>query len=142
MTTQNDLGYDTGVEEIFFNIWKKCWHVDYTFLGRELRSLMERWIDKEREGIFDTRPPPSPQYPKVELDNEVVEVTPPVEVPEQAPPTDVEEEEIASKPPPTEDEATPITPNKVAPVLPDEAAPIIVEEDEHVVDATNDAPSA
>ena len=141
MTTQYDPGYDMRVEEIFFNIWKKRWHVDYRFLGRELRRLMQRWIDEEREGIFDTRPLPSPQYPKVEVDSEVMEVTPPAEVPEQAPSAEDEEEEIASNPPPTEDEVTPNTPNKVTSVLPDEAAPIILEEDEHVVDATNDAPT-
>ena len=28
MTTQNDGAYDTGVEEIFFNIWRKRPDVD------------------------------------------------------------------------------------------------------------------
>ena len=57
MTAQYNAGYDTGVEEIFFNIWRKHLDNDYRFLGVELRNLMARWIDKEKEGILDTRPP-------------------------------------------------------------------------------------
>ena len=60
MTTQYDAGYDMRVEDIFFNIWRKRRDVDYRLLGGELTNLMARWIDEEREGILDTRPPPSP----------------------------------------------------------------------------------
>ena len=45
MTTHYDMGYDTGVKEIFFNIWRKRRDVDYRFLGAKLRKLMARWID-------------------------------------------------------------------------------------------------
>ena len=31
MTTQYDAGYNTGVEEIFFNIWRKRRDIDYMF---------------------------------------------------------------------------------------------------------------
>ena len=60
MTIQHDASYDLGVEKIFFNICRKCWDVDYRFLGREPMNLMTRWIDGERESILNTRPPPSP----------------------------------------------------------------------------------
>ena len=79
MTTQYDTGYDLGVEEIFFNIWTKRWDVDYRFLGRELRKVMGRWIDKKREGILNTRPPLSPQYLEAEDNDEVIEIVPPIE---------------------------------------------------------------
>ena len=32
MTTSYDAGYDTGVEEILFDIWRKHWDIDYRFL--------------------------------------------------------------------------------------------------------------
>ena len=71
-----------------------------------------------------------------------MEVAPFTEVPEQAPHADAEEEEIASNPPPVEDEVALVTPNDVALVVPNEAAPINLEEDEPAVDTTSDAPSA
>ena len=80
---------------------------------------MARWIDEEKEGILDTKPPSSHQYPKAEEGDEVMEVTPLTEVLEQAPPTDVEEKEIPSNPPPAEDEVAPITLNEAALVVPD-----------------------
>ena len=69
-----------------------------------------------------------------------MEVTPPTEVPEQAPPTDAEKEEIASNPLPAKDEVAVVTPNEAALVVPDEATPINLKEDEPTVDTTNDSP--
>ena len=60
LTAQHDMGYNLGVEEIFFNIWRKRQEVNYRFLGRKLMNLMAGQIDKEREGILNTRPLPSP----------------------------------------------------------------------------------
>ena len=142
MTIQYDAGYNIGVEEIFFNIWRKCQDVDYRFLGGELNNLMERWIDEEKKAILDPRPPPSPQYPEVEKGDEVMEVTLPTKVPEQAPPVDDEEEEITSNPPPAEDEIAPIALNEAALVVPDKVVSINLEEDEPTANATNDFPSA
>ena len=68
MTAKHDADYDLGVEEIFFNIWRKRQDFDYKFFGSELMNLMVRWIDEEREGILNTRPPPSPQYTEVEAE--------------------------------------------------------------------------
>ena len=106
---------------------------------------MAKWIDEEKEDILDTRPPCSPQYPEAE-DNEVVEVATPIEVLKQASLVDPEEEEIASNPPPTEDEpapitlkeADPITLNEAALVVPDEATLINLEE-EPDANTTDDA---
>ena len=143
---QYDAAYDIGVEENFFNIWKKRQDVDYRLLGPKLRNLMVRWLDEEKEGILDTRPPPSPKYPEAEEDDEVLEVAPPIEVPAQALPADTKEEEIVSNPlhtkdkpvPITLEEATPITLNEVALVVLDEAAPINLEEEEPTTN--NDPP--
>ena len=38
MTTQYDAGYDLGVEEIFFNIWRKCRDFDYMFFGERAQE--------------------------------------------------------------------------------------------------------
>ena len=93
---------------------------------------MARWIDEEKSGILDTRPPPSPQYFEVEEDDEVVEVAPPNEVPEQAPLVDArEEEKTASNLPPTEDEP--------APIILDEAPPANAWEEEPTADIADDA---
>ena len=35
-----DNGYDKGVEEIFFNIWRKSCEVNYRFLGKGYQQLM------------------------------------------------------------------------------------------------------
>ena len=141
MTTQCDMGYDTWVEEIFFNIRRKLRDVDYRFLGWELRNNIARSIDKEKDGILDTRPTSSPQYFEAKEDDEVMEVTPPNKVLEQAPPADArEEEEIASNPSPAEDELAPITLNEVAPITSNEDAPINVEEKEPPANTADDTP--
>ena len=57
MTAQYDAGYNTGVEEIFFNIWRKRWDIDYSFSRVELMNRIVSWI-MEKEGMLDTRPPP------------------------------------------------------------------------------------
>ena len=89
MTTQYEMTYNIGVEEIF-NIWRKRRDVDYRFLGGELRNLMARWIDEENDGILDTRPSPSPKYSEAKEDDKVVEFASPNEVSEHAPPVDAE----------------------------------------------------
>ena len=62
-----------------------------------------------------------------------MEVSPPNEVPEQAPPANAgEEEETTSNPPPTEDEPTPITL--------DAASLANAREEKLVSDIANDAP--
>ena len=61
-------------------------------------NLMAGWIDEEKQGILNTRPPPSPQYPEAEDDDATIEVASLTEAPEQAPPTDVKEE-VPSDPP-------------------------------------------
>ena len=40
LDTQHDASYDLGVEEIFFNIWRKHRDVNYKFLGIKLLNLM------------------------------------------------------------------------------------------------------
>ena len=57
---QYNAGYNKGVEEIFFNIWRKLWEVDYVFLGVEFKKLMATWTNREKRGILNTRPPHSP----------------------------------------------------------------------------------
>ena len=66
LKVEHDAGYDVGDEEIFFNVWRKRRSVDYRFLGGKLVNLMEGWLKKERQGILNTEPPPSPPYPEVE----------------------------------------------------------------------------
>ena len=51
--------YDKGVEEIFYNIWRKHREVDYKFLGNEYQQLIADWEDQERKGELDTKSPPS-----------------------------------------------------------------------------------
>ena len=135
MTTQYEMTYNIGVEEIF-NIWRKRRDVDYRFLGGELRNLMARWIDEENDGILDTRPSPSPKYSEAKEDDKVVEFASPNEVSEHAPPVDAEKKkrEIGSNPPPAKDEFTPVTLN--------EAAPINVKEEELATNTVEDAPLA
>ena len=55
-----NVGYDVGVEEIFFNIWVKRRDINYRFLGGELVKLMDQWLKEERLGTLKTTPPPSP----------------------------------------------------------------------------------
>ena len=93
---------------------------------------MARWIDEEKEGILNTRPPPSPQYPEVKEDDEVVEVIPPIEVPEQAPLADVEEEEIASNPPPTEAEEDDEVIEVAPPIKVPDQAPLVNANEEEI----------
>ena len=100
MVTHHNARYDLGVEEIYFNIWRKHWDVDYRFLGIELMNFMVGWIDEDMQGILNTRPPLSPQYPEAEDDDTTIGVVPPTEAPEQAPPTNAEEA-VASEPPPS-----------------------------------------
>ena len=52
-------GYDKGVEEIFFNIWRKRCEVDFKFLGKEYQVLMVDWEEQEKKSELDTKPPPS-----------------------------------------------------------------------------------
>ena len=129
LATQYDTSNDLGVEETFFNIQRKRQDVDYRFLGIELINLMAGWIDEEKRGILNTRPPPSPQYPEAEDDDAVVEVVPLTEAPEQALPTDAEEE-VASDPlSPVVDEAAPTTPSDAAPITLGKVVPIDLEEE-------------
>ena len=133
MTAQYDASYDTRVQKIFFNIWRKRRDVDYRFLGAKLRKLMAEWIEREKKGTLNTKLPPSPQYFEAEEGDEVAEVAPSNEVPEQAPQTNArEEEEIASNPSPVEDEPIPITL--------DEVPSANAKEEELVADTTDDAP--
>ena len=41
--TSYDDRYDKDVEEIFFNIWRKCREVDSKFPGKEHQALMADW---------------------------------------------------------------------------------------------------
>ena len=135
MTTQYDAGYDTGVDEILFNIQRKCREVDYRFLRAELRKLMVSWIDRKKNGMLNTKPPPSPQYSEANEDDKVLEVEAPNEALEQAPPADArEEEEIASNPHPAEDEPVLITL--------DESPPANIREEEPIANTADDAPPA
>ena len=94
---------------------------------------MAEWIEREKKGTLNTKLPPSPQYFEAEEGDEVAEVAPSNEVPEQAPQTNArEEEEIASNPSPVEDEPIPITL--------DEVPSANAKEEEPVADTTDDAP--
>ena len=55
-----DVGYNKGVEEIFFNLWRKIGEVNFSFLGKKLKKLMATWIAREKKGELNTRLPPSP----------------------------------------------------------------------------------
>ena len=57
-----DAGYDKRIEEIFYNIWRKCRSVYYKFFGKEYQKQIAIWEDKEQAGILDTRPSLSPEY--------------------------------------------------------------------------------
>ena len=62
------IGYENGVEEIFFNIWRKRREVDFKFLGKEYEQIMADWVEQEKKGELDTRPPPSPEYSNKDCD--------------------------------------------------------------------------
>ena len=143
LIAQYNTGYDIGVEEIFFNIWRKRRDFDYKFLKVKLRNLMVRWVDEENDGILDTKPPPPPQYFEAGEDDEVIEVAPPNKFPEQASLANArEEEDIASNPPSTEDEPAPITLDGATPIALNEVTPINVEEEEPTSNTTDDVPPA
>ena len=57
-----DTEYNKGVEESFYNIWRKCQEVNYKFLGKEYQLLIVDWKEQEKSGELDTRPPLSPEY--------------------------------------------------------------------------------
>ena len=40
-----DNKYDKGIEEIFYNIWRKHHEVNYKFLGKEYQQLITDWED-------------------------------------------------------------------------------------------------
>ena len=85
---------------------------------------MVRWIDKKKDGILDTKLSPSSQYSEAEEDDEVMEVAPPNEVPEQASLADAgEEEETAYNPPLAKDEPALITLDEATPIPLDEDGP-------------------
>ena len=63
LSTQDfDMGYDKGIEEIFYNIWRKRRSVCYKFLGKEYRKQIAIWEDQEWANILDTRPHSSSDY--------------------------------------------------------------------------------
>ena len=102
MTSQHnqyEAGYNKGVEEIFFNICRKRWEVEYRFLGVEFKKLMATWTAREHRGTRNTRSPSSPQYSDADEDDEVVRVEPPNKAPDQAPPANVGEEEPTTNTP-------------------------------------------
>ena len=45
LDTSYEGGYDEGVVEIFFNIWRKSHKVDFKFLGKEFQTMMADWED-------------------------------------------------------------------------------------------------
>ena len=92
-----NVGYDVGVEEIFFNIWVKPRDINYRFLGGELVKLMDQWLKEERLGTLNTTPPPSPLDQMIK-GNIVAADVGPSEVPKQQPLADVKEEVVASNP--------------------------------------------
>ena len=68
LTTQDfDTGYNKGVEEIVYNIWRKCQGVYFKFLGKEYRKQIIIWEYQERACILNTRPPPFLEYFDEEL---------------------------------------------------------------------------
>ena len=84
-TSQNnqyDAGYDKGVQEIFFNIWRKRREVNYRFLWEEFKKIMATWSAREKNGEFNIRPPPSPQYFD---EDKAAEEDPAHKAPDQAP---------------------------------------------------------
>ena len=75
-------GYDKGVEEIFFNIWRKHREVDFKFLGKEYQVLMVDWEEQEKKSELDTKPPPSLKSSK--KDYEIIETKPADKAQDQA----------------------------------------------------------
>ena len=51
-----DVGFDVGVEAIFYNILAHYWDLDYTFLGAELIDLIGEWLEEERLNAPNTTP--------------------------------------------------------------------------------------
>ena len=98
------MGYDKGVEESFFNIWRKHREIDYRFMGVEFKKLMMTWTDREKMGTLNTKPPPSPQYSNAKEDDDVMELEPSNGASEQVPLAYTREEDTVSNPSPTEDE--------------------------------------
>ena len=59
----HDIGFDAGVEAIFYNIWAHYRDLDYAFLGRELTDLIREWIEEERLNAHDVALPFVPFNP-------------------------------------------------------------------------------
>ena len=57
-----DTGYDKGIEEIFYNIWRKRREVDYRLMEKEYRELIADWEEQEKNCELDTKWPPSSTY--------------------------------------------------------------------------------
>ena len=104
-------------------------------------NLMAGWIDEEKRGILNTRPPPLPQYPEIENDDTTVEVIPPTEALEQAS-SIAAEEAIASDLPLVMDELVSTSPNEAAVGTLGEDTPINLEEEELPTVIVKDIPSA
>ena len=113
----------------------------YRFLGVELVGLIEGWIEEEKQSVLNIEPPPSPPYLEAENVGTTVSIAPPSEAPDQAPPVGVEEEVVASNPPPTIDEPTSGA-NEAMFGFMGGATLINLEEEERTTITNNDHPSA
>ena len=70
----HDIGFDAGVEAIFYNIWVHYRDLDYTFLGGKLTNLIREGLEEERLNAPNVTPPSVPPVPSIrnEVENEIV----------------------------------------------------------------------
>ena len=63
----HDIGFDAGVEAIFYNIWAHYRDLDYAFLGGELTDLTREWLEKERLNASTIMSPFVPLFLRPEM---------------------------------------------------------------------------
>ena len=59
----HDTGFDTKVDDIFYNILMHYRDLQYAFSGGEMTDLIREWIEDERLNALDVVPPSVPSDP-------------------------------------------------------------------------------
>ena len=67
----HNVGFDAGVEAIFYNIWAHYQGLDYAFLRGELTGLIREWLEKEKlnapKPVPSSTPPGPPTRNAIEI---------------------------------------------------------------------------
>ena len=93
----HDVGFDAGVEAIFYNIWAHYRNLNYAFLGGKPTDLIDKWLEEERLNAPNAVSSPTPFGPTV--GNAAETETMPTEASEKQPMVEVDEETVAPNPP-------------------------------------------